>query len=83
MQHSLTYLDNDNEEMFMKMMKAATEQPHVDLGIFGNFWLQKPHQALFREDLETSASEEIDRTERPEPVFRKEEFLDKFPELRH
>ena len=43
----------------------------VDLGIFGSFWLQKPRN--IRQD---------HSTDRPKPVFRKEDYLDKFPELR-
>ena len=43
----------------------------VDLGIFGSFWLQKPRN--IRQDRST---------DRPKPVFRKEDYLDKFPELR-
>ena len=46
---------------------------HVDLGIFGNFWLaSKPRR--IRKTL-TSTRPTV------EPVFRKEEYLDKFPEL--
>ena len=43
----------------------------VDLGIFGSFWLPKPRN--IRQD---------HSTDRPKPVFRKEDYLDKFPELR-
>ena len=54
---------------------SSNDQPEnqVDLGIFGSFWLQKPRN--IRQD-------EKSTTDRPKPVFRKEDYLDKFPELR-
>ena len=58
----------------MNTERSNEEGSHVDLGIFGNFWLaSKPRKV--RKALKSN---------RPtvEPVFRKEEYLDKFPELR-
>ena len=67
-------MTDDSSILQEEMDKEATEEgKHVDLGIFGNFWLaSKPRNVR-----KTLASA------RPTPVFRKEEYLDKFPELRH
>jgi len=43
--------------------------PKIDLGIFGSFWLEKPKQVKNNEDL---------TTERPSPVFKLEDYTDKF-----
>ena len=53
----------------------SSQQPEnqVDLGIFGSFWLEKPKNIQI---------EDSESTTRPKPVFRKEDYLDKFPELR-
>jgi len=59
----------------MEMDGANEEGRHVDLGIFGNYWLaSKPRR--IRKTL-TSTRPTV------EPVFRKENYLHKFPELRH
>jgi hypothetical protein len=39
----------------------------VDLGIFGSFWLEKPVQVG-----------EVSGTERPSPVFRVEDYTDRY-----
>ena len=52
---------------------SQTPENQVDLGIFGSFWLQKPKNIQDNENQSTT---------RPKPVFRKEDYLDKFPELR-
>ena len=60
----------------MNTERSNEEGRHVDLGIFGNFWLaSKPRKV--RKTVVTSNRPTV------EPVFRKEEYLDKFPELRH
>lgn len=46
-------------------------QPLVDLGIFGSFWLQKAR------DIDQDGT-----TSKPNPVFRPEDYTDKYPELR-
>ena len=53
---------------------VLAENRTIDLGIFGSFWLQtaKP--------IEDEDSDEDDVTHRPEPVFRIEQFTDKYPE---
>lgn len=49
---------------------------HVDLGIFGNFWLLQKPKAAVAHDNDSKAND------RPRPVFIKEDYLDKFPELK-
>ena len=44
------------------------ESQKVDLGIFGSFWLQKPVQVG-----------EVSDTERPSPIFRLEDYTDRYP----
>ena len=45
--------------------QIVIDDPHVDLGIFGNFWLQKP-----------KAIGLLPNNDRPSPVFNREDYVE-------
>ena len=71
LQRAAKNFESEEMEILEKERDPDENNEHVDLGIFGDFWLQKPF----------SGGENSEKSTRPTPVFRKEDYLDKFPEL--
>ena len=55
--------------------------PLVDLGIFGNFWITKSKSIDDKVHMHADEKDDILK-EKPKPVFRKEDYYDKYPELK-
>ena len=73
--------DKDNELINEVPEDDKPTPPLVDLGIFGNFWITK---SKGNEDKLNMKQEEIEDLlkERPRPVFNKEDYYDRYPELK-
>ena len=75
LQRAAKNFEEDGTESVSDQERAPdANNDHVKLGIFGDFWLQKPFSG-------TPDAEASRKSTRPTPIFRKEEYYDKFPEL--